>query len=424
MLDMVLEGIYIICVMLCMVFVGERTYHWTVRSWKKIMLSYTVFILGMILYFTVDLPYELLFYVFELVSWYILCDAKLRDKFFKIIAWFFMIGAPEAIAMILIDMAGGYGLGEEIRKIIAILLTFLFFYIITERPWYANLVNYLEGVTWFKTISLFLIFIFCQILVVFANFVRDNLENRDMVDFFRISFAMELCTVIGIILWLVRETYQKKYYLEQNSLKEEYIRTQQEYYQTIYEKDKEIRSFRHDVANQICLLQMMLEQNDVEGAKEHLNHISQNFAQTSFRRVYVGNEILDAILSMMCKKASDKGVQIEIEGELQDYNAQDSYELCGILSNAISNAVEACEKTSEEKKVTVKLTNHNQTLYLKIQNSASEEMYQAIVKEKTTKADSDNHGYGVRNIKHAVERLHGSMEYNYMDGRISLEIYI
>lgn len=351
MLDIVLEGIYIICVMLCMVFVGERTYHWTVKSWKKIMLSSTVFVLGMILYFTVDLPYKLLFYIFELVSWYILCNAKWKDKILKMVVWFFMIGAPETIATVLLDVLGGNGLGDGLRNIIAILLTILFFYFITGCQWYTNLMNYLECVTWFKGICIFFVFIFGQIMVVFSDFIQENLENRDMIYFFQITLAMELCAVIGIILWLVRETYQKKYYLEQNFLKEEYIRTQQEYYQTIYEKDKELRSFRHDVANQISLLQMMLGQNDVEGAKEHLNHISQNFSEALFRKVYVGNEILDAILSMMCKKASDKGVQIQIEGELQDYNAQDSYELCGILSNAISNAVEACEEAMEEKRL-------------------------------------------------------------------------
>ena len=51
-------------------------------------------------------------------------------------------------------------------------------------------------------------------------------------------------------------------------------------------------------------------------------------------------------------------------------------------------------------------------------------MYQAIVKGKTTKTDSDNHGFGIRNIRNAVEGLHGSMEYRYVNGKIALEIYI
>lgn len=424
MIGRVLEGIYLICGMLCMVFVGEWTYHWTVKCRKKILLASMVFLMGMVLYFTLRLPYAFIFYVLTIVAWCISCEYRFREKIFKIIAIFFIVDAPESIAVILIDLVGGYGIAEEIRKLIAVAFTFFFFYVITKHRWYKKLVGYLESMTWLKGVCILFVFIFGQIIVVFGNFIRDSIENKELLNFFRIVLAMELCAVIGIILWLVKESHQKKYYLEQNALKEEYIRTQQEYYQTIYEKDKEMRSFRHDVANQIGLLQMLMERNDLEGAKEHLNGISRNFAQASFQKVHVGDEMLDAILSMMSKKAHEKGVQIEIEGEIQNQNSYDIYELCAILSNAISNAVEACAEILEDRIVSVKIANHNQTLYLKIENPASEEMYQAIVKEKTTKSDSDNHGYGIRNIRHAVERLNGSMEYRYATGKIALEIYI
>lgn len=424
MVGRMLEGIYLICGMLCMVFVGEWTYHWTVKSRKKILLAGMVFIVGLIPYFMLPPPYPLLFYVLAIVAWCISCEYRFREKIFKIIAIFFIVDAPESIAVILIDLVGGYGIAEEIRKLIAVAFTFFFFYVITKRRWYKKLVGYLESMTWLKGVCILFVFIFGQIIVVFGNFIRDSIANKELLNFFRIILAMELCAVIGIILWLVRESHQKKYYLEQNALKEEYIRTQQEYYKTIYEKDKEMRSFRHDVANQIGLLQMLLERNDLESAKEHLNRISRNFAQASFQKVHVGDEMLDAILSMMSQKASEKGVQIKIEGEIQNQNTHDIYELCAILSNAISNAVEACAKIPGDRIVSVKIVNHNQTLYFKIENPASEEMYQAIAKEKTTKSDSGNHGYGIRNIRHAVERLNGSMEYRYKDRKITLEIYI
>lgn len=424
MVSIVLEGIYLLCGMLCMVFVGEWTYHWTVKSRKKILLACMVFIAGMVFYLMLPPPYPLLFFALEIVGCSLLSNYRFKEKIFKIIVLFFVIGIPGAITEILLDMAGGYWIAEEIRDIIKIAVDCLVFYFICKQKWYKKLILYLHSFSWMKSIVVLFAIVFGQAIVIFGNVIREDLDNRNLMLFFRIVLALELCAVIGIILWLIKESHQKKYYLEQNALKEEYIRTQQEYYQTIYEKDKEMRSFRHDVANQIGLLQMLLERNDLEGAKEHLNRISQNFAQASFQKVYVGDEMLDAILSMMSQRASEKGVQIKIEGEIQNQNNHDIYELCAILSNAISNAVEACAKIPGDRIVSVKIVNHNQTLYFKIENPASEKMYQAIVKEKTTKADSDNHGYGIRNIRHAVERLNGSMGYRYIDGTIALEIYI
>ena len=40
------------------------------------------------------------------------------------------------------------------------------------------------------------------------------------------------------------------------------------------------------------------------------------------------------------------------------------------------------------------------------------------------KEDAENHGHGVKNICHAVERLGGEMEYRYEDGKIRLEIIL
>ena len=64
------------------------------------------------------------------------------------------------------------------------------------------------------------------------------------------------------------------------------------------------------------------------------------------------------------------------------------------------------------------------TLYCTVENPATEEMYRQIQLEETSKADKENHGYGVGNIRRAVKRLNGELEYHYKDGIIKLEIYI
>ncbi len=45
---MVMEWIYYILCMVCMVLVGEWTYHWTVRDWKKFVLAGVIYAAGFV----------------------------------------------------------------------------------------------------------------------------------------------------------------------------------------------------------------------------------------------------------------------------------------------------------------------------------------------------------------------------------------
>ena len=230
--------------------------------------------------------------------------------------------------------------------------------------------------------------------------------------------------MVGIVIWLVLESKQKKYYKEQSALKEEMIHIQQEYYKTIYEKNKEMRNFRHDVASQLGLLRVLLERGEVEKAKEQLEDIHNEFEQASFQKIYVGDEMLDAILSLMSQKAIEKGIRLEVLGKLENEKNYDSYELCAIFSNAIRNALEACEELSIKGSVRIKLLEHLNSLDCTFTNPATEEMYQRALKGETSKADISWHGLGVGNIRRAVERLDGQMEYRFEHGMITLEIFI
>lgn len=424
MFQKMMESSYLVCNMICMVSVGEWTYHWTIKSRKKIALSLIIYAAAFLCCVILHPSYRILIYFFELLLCSMLSKYKFKDKIFKIIFLFFVVGIPEAMVGTFLDILGGYRIAYELKSVLRIVITYFFFYVITKQKWYKKIFDYLDNTSWVKSILAFFVIVFSQIMVVYGDFVSDKIGSRKMDIIFQIVLAMELCAVVVIILLLLIEGNRKQYYLEQNRLKEEYIRMQKEYYQTIYEKDKEMREFRHDVANQIGLLQMLLERGDVDSAKQHLNSVQQNFSQASFHKKYVGVDTLDAILSMMSQKAFEMGIQIEIMGKIEKQDTFDVYALCTIFSNAIDNAIEACNRINAEKRICVKIASQNQTLCCRFENPATEEMYQAVLVGTTTKSDAENHGYGIKNIRKAVERLNGSMEYEYSNGSITLEICI
>ena len=426
MIYKVIEWVYYVCCMVCMVCVGEWTFHWTVKDKKRFVLAGSIYAISFVfLYIPIEnvIPYFLLFYVGEITAWALICEGELKSRLFRIFTIFWGLSIIMTGIQLLLEALVQGKVANEVLQLVAILLSMLVLAIVTRQKWYIKLIEYMQALPHKGAVLLLWAVIGGVVLVSFGNTVQEVVQINSMGLIFRILVTVELLMVTGIIVWLVLESNQKKYYLEQNALKEEVLHTQQEYYETIYEKDREMRSFRHDVANQLGMLQMLLQGGDMEGAKAHLESINAEFEEVSFYKIHVGDELLDAVFSMMNQKAEEKHIQLEVKGRIENRKQYNSYELCTIFSNAIRNAIEACEKLGSSGPICVSIM-EEKTLYCTVENPATEEMYRQIQLEETSKADKENHGYGVGNIRRAVKRLNGELEYHYKDGIIKLEIYI
>lgn len=426
MIYKVIEWVYYVCCMVCMVCVGEWTFHWTVRDKKRFVLAGIIYAIGFVfLYIPIEnvIPYFLLFYIGEITAWTLICEGELKSRLFKIFVIFWGLGILMTGIELLLEVLVQGKVANEVLQLVAILLSMSVLSIVTKQKWYIKLIEYMQALPHKGAVLLLWAVIGGVVLVSFGNTVQEVVQISSMGLIFRILVTVELLMVTGIIVWLVLESNQKKYYLEQNALKEEVLHTQQEYYKTIYEKDREMRRFRHDVANQLGLLHMLLRSGDMEGARMQLERINAEFEEASFQKVHVGDELLDALFGMMNQKAEEKYIQLEVKGRIEKKKQYNSYELCTIFSNAISNAIEACEKLESNGPICVSIMEEG-TLCCAVENPGTEEMYRQIQQGETTKGDAVNHGYGIGNIQRAVKRLNGESEYRYKDGKIKLEIYI
>lgn len=422
----VIERVYYVCHMICMICVGEWTFHWTGRDKKRFALASIIYAIGFgFRQIPIEniIPYFLMFYVAEIVALAFIGKGKVKSNLFKALAVFYGVGVVETVFLLPLEMLTRGKIAEEVLELVAILLCWISLAIVTGQKWYKKLVGYMLTISRKGAVLILGAVIGAKLMVGYGQMVHEIVQSNAVFWLYQILFLIEFLTVLGIIVWLVQERNQKKYYLEQNALKEEVLHTQQEYYKTIYEKDREMRRFRHDVANQLGMLQMILQSGDWERAKAQLVSINAEFEEASFQKIQVGDAMLDAVFSMMNQKAEEKQIQLEVKGRIENKKQYNSYELCTIFSNAINNAIEACEKLESIGSICVKIVEEN-TLYCTVENPATEEMYQQILQGETSKGDVENHGYGVSNIRRAVERLNGALEYHYKDGVIKLEIYI
>lgn len=124
-----------------------------------------------------------------------------------------------------------------------------------------------------------------------------------------------------------------------------------------------------------------------------------------------GNELLDVIVNDAAAQAGQKNITFSAElsaGELPDTFA---YDLGVILSNLLTNAIEACER---EHGGWVKLSGgwQKKFLVLQVSNPCSKEpeFDRRSGLPRTSKEDVRLHGIGLKNVAALAKKYFGSMD--------------
>jgi sensor histidine kinase YesM len=185
-------------------------------------------------------------------------------------------------------------------------------------------------------------------------------------------------------------------------------------YQVAKESYESNARLYHDMENHFSMIQSYLANGKVEDAREYLDRISKDRAAYSVER-FTGIEAIDYILSQKAELARQQNVEVSIHAEYPKNCKIDPVDLCTILTNLLDNAVEACVKLPETsiKKLVVTIRRINQFIIIQIANSCMEE---PIINRGifiTSKTEKRHHGWGMKNVKLAVEKYYGTMEFEY-----------
>lgn len=238
------------------------------------------------------------------------------------------------------------------------------------------------------------------------------------VDDFKIASPYAKCFVgFGIfivafldtsIIAMVNQGNGKIYFQQAAILNEHYLKAQLEHFKTYQETQRETRRVHHDMKNHIaCLYNLILEGKYEETSKFILDLNTQ--VQQIDRELHTGNDIVDAIVNEKLANSKKDQISISIEGKLGNLTV-DAIDLCTIFSNAIDNAVEALKDNYvSEKEIQIQFKQQNAMQFLMFRNPV--EKAQSRLSFFTTKGDYINHGFGLGNIRMAVEKYKGHMKY-------------
>lgn len=191
----------------------------------------------------------------------------------------------------------------------------------------------------------------------------------------------------------------------QTAYRVQQMETQRDYYKERITEEERVRAIYHDLKNH--LLVMESRQNTEETRQMAQTLRSQIEAYEDY--VHTGNDFLDIILKDKAAKAREKQIDFSAMVDFNGIDFIEPLDISTIFGNAIDNAIEASEKLPKERRlVTVRAERVRDMLLIAVENNI---LPGTQAPEGTTKKDRFVHGFGIPNIRKAIEKYGGQCSF-------------
>lgn len=226
--------------------------------------------------------------------------------------------------------------------------------------------------------------------------------------------------VVVVILDLLRKKYQAE-----SRLKDEYLQITREYVREVKWNARESRKMRHDLQAHIVSLRYFMEHKEYQKAELYLSDMSRHTDKIIRKMASVNHEIVDAVLLETQIRSEAMQISWKVEGSIPWDLPVGDFDLCTIFSNLLANSVEACEKLPPgQRYIHLEIRQLPHHLVIELANPVMESVDLERLGSITTKTDKENHGYGIANVRTAVENNHGELSFEEKDAEFLARILL
>ena len=179
----------------------------------------------------------------------------------------------------------------------------------------------------------------------------------------------------------------------------------------------------HDFKHQLAALAAYLKDGAYENAKAYLQAMTKELDMSpSAKTLRTGSPLADMILDSKLKTAKAYGIQTRTD--IQNIsNPLSERDMSILLGNLLDNAIEAAVLSPEgEKMIHIQIIGKGAIMIIHIENSIGQMPVEKNGQLVSSKADSSEHGWGMKSIRSIVEQNHGRMKYVYDDKTFSISI--
>ncbi len=212
-------------------------------------------------------------------------------------------------------------------------------------------------------------------------------------------FALQFLGIASLfcILYAYKKLLQNFRLSKELSLLEQEEHSLNRYVEEAKARYDETRSFRHDIKNHITVVRELLQKGKSEQALNYIADMEDITEELSFPCT-TNNPVVDILVGNKLGIAKSMGIDVCCLLRLPSSCFVRDIDFGIILSNALDNAIHACQKMNNDAEKYIRVTGRIQGdfVFLEIENSFSGKG--SIVK-----------GTGLSNINAVAEKYHGAM---------------
>lgn len=235
-------------------------------------------------------------------------------------------------------------------------------------------------------------------------------------------------TIVLILNFICLHMYNSLVAFYQSKMNEKLFEQEKNYYMNqcdlMRESTEQMRSFRHDMKNQIYIIKKL---ND-KGMHEKVSHTLEKFLdELDTYSIYSksGNVIVDSMVNYKLRNADALGIKVTTEIFMPENVDIEINDLVTVLGNLLDNAVAALTaKRLTEKELFLKIAYDRNRIVISIKNNYVNSIRYSNGEIATTKSDSKDHGYGLKNIREVVKKYNGHIEIDHTDNIFCVSIII
>lgn len=244
------------------------------------------------------------------------------------------------------------------------------------------------------------------LLLVWQLYVSVELPSYYLLLFSVICLFLLLSVVLLFISY--QSTVQKENAIRALQNEADRIETDRRYYSVLEKQNENLRIYAHDMKKHLNAIRALNENAQIDAYLRQMSACLREYSQIGNS----GNRMLDIICSKCAAECENNHIEFHTDFRSANFTYIENFDLVTIFGNLLDNAVESAAK-AEHRVISVTAVQKNALDVVTILNSCDTPPLADNKELKTTKANRELHGLGLRSVAKVLKKYGGDYDWNY-----------
>lgn len=229
---------------------------------------------------------------------------------------------------------------------------------------------------------------------------------KHVLNYIKLTYIIiSLILMIYTIIIKLKESYKILVLEEKNIILESQYYMQIKHYEKYKESYKKYKEFKHDTKNHLIAINILINRNDFERAKEYINEIEDNLKKINIIN-YTNNLVLDSVLYNFNEICNIKSIELLVKANIKKNNME-ILDFTEFLIKVLYSCISLIEGEYYDRKIICEVKSKGEKVFLYIKLDAftneNDELEYTIIKQIIQKGKNLNAIMEVKKENHILE---------------------